>query len=105
MVQWRDRPVAVIDIAGLAGLPPLPYEGDARILIVRPGADARIIAVPVETEIRWRTLPLPHQPYGRELPLDLRYVRGLFDIGDEILLIPDLNAIVQAAGEHGSVSH
>jgi chemotaxis signal transduction protein len=101
MVQWRDRPVAVIDIAGLAGLPPLPYEADARILIVRPGLDARIIAVPAVTEIRWRTLPLPHQPYGRELPLDLRYVRGLFDIGDEILLIPDLNAIVQTVADHG----
>jgi chemotaxis signal transduction protein len=101
MVQWRERPVAVIDIVGLAGLPPVSYERGARVLIVRPGAGAQVIAVPVKTGIRWQTLPLPHQPYPRELPLDLRYVRGVFDIGAEVLLIPDLNAIVETFGTAG----
>jgi chemotaxis signal transduction protein len=103
MVQWRERPVAVIDIAGLTGLAPFSLERQVRVLIVRPGAGAEIIGIPVETEIRWRTLPLPHQPYGRELPVNPRYVRGVFDIGDEVLLIPDLNAIVEMVGSQRSV--
>jgi chemotaxis signal transduction protein len=102
MVQWRERPVAVIDIVGLAGLPPVSYERGDRILIVRSGAGAQVIGVPVKTAIRWETLPLPHRPCQRKLPLDLRYVRGVFDIGAEVLLIPDLNAIVAAFGAPGS---
>jgi chemotaxis signal transduction protein len=89
MVEWRERPVAVIDIAGLAGLAPLQYQHQTRILIVRPGAGLEVIGVPVKTAIRWQTLPLPHQPSERELPRDLRHVRAMFQVGAEVLLIPD----------------
>lgn len=98
MVQWRERPVAVIDIVGLAGLPSVSYESGARILIVRPGEGPQVIGVPVNSGIRWQALPLPHQPWRRELPLDLRYVRGIFEMGAEVLLIPDLTAIVDTFG-------
>jgi hypothetical protein len=65
-------------------------------LIVRPGAGREVIGVPVKTAIRCQTLPLPNPPRGRELPPDFQYVRAVFEMGAETLLVPDLNAIVQS---------
>ncbi len=101
LVNWRDRPVPVIDLdvrLGLASESPPSAEGRTRLIVVRDrgaaGQDV-LAGVRIQPAIRVLRLPLAHRPSDRALPLDRALVRCVVELDDETLVIPDVRAMLQ----------
>lgn len=94
MINWRDRPVCVVDLGLMLGLAPIKFELVTRLLVARGSKTAQIVGIPVTADLRGGSLPIPHQPCHRALPLEQRYVRGMFELDPEVLVVPDLDALL-----------
>ena len=115
LVNWRDRPVPVIDLAnrlGLAGLARSNANGRTRLMIARDkdhvlpvrssegnalkrgSNQGTLVGFLVRPEIRLLRLPIAHQPSSRPLTLDRVLTRGMVELEKETLVIPDLRGIL-----------
>ncbi len=94
LANWRDRPLPVIDLAERLKLTPSSStNGSGRVIIARgagvSGEDV-LIGFPIRPAIRVLRLPIAHQPSSRVLPLDPALIRGIVELEDETLVIPDM---------------
>jgi chemotaxis signal transduction protein len=120
LVNWRDRPVPVIDLAGRLGFAAeanLTSNERNRLIIARD--KGHVLPVPSTVEgnsskggtnqgtlasflvrpaIRVLRLPIAHQPCIRTLPLDQTLTRCIVELESETLVIPDIGCILRRDG-------
>ncbi len=93
LINWRDRPVPVIDLEARLGLtsqtPPL-VNGYSRLMIARE----TFVGFPIESGVQALRLPLAHQPSSQTLALDQNLVKGMVDIEGATLVLPDIQEIL-----------
>jgi chemotaxis signal transduction protein len=117
---WRGVPVPVINLASRmvsdSTSPTMP-SGPTRLIITRDKANGRpnqgrsnsplgkpsdgekvesgvIAAFIIQPNIRIFHLPFDHRPSTRNLPLNPQMIRGMVELEDETLVIPDIRAIL-----------
>jgi len=120
LVNWRGRPVPVINLARRLGLAPEaapsangrthliiardksyvlpvsnPAEGDSSKGESNQGA---LVGFPVRPAIRVLRLPIAHRPCRRTLPLDQTLTRGIAELENETLVVPDIRGILRQGG-------
>jgi purine-binding chemotaxis protein CheW len=124
LLNWRDRPVPLIDLSNRLGLTTQAKSsdgGDNRLIIAgdvtntiscmgteegvdEGGSSSKVsnqvglVGFIVQPSIQVLRLPIDHQPCRRPLPLDNTKTRGIFDLEDETLVIPDIRSILQREG-------
>jgi chemotaxis signal transduction protein len=128
LVNWRDRPVPVIDLASRLGLAPeanRPANGRTCLIVARDKGHVLPVPSPALSPvegiargssskggsnqgawvgflarpgIRVLRLPIAHQPCSRTLPLDQTLTRGIVELENETLVIPDIRGILWRDG-------
>jgi purine-binding chemotaxis protein CheW len=97
LVNWRGRPVPVIDLGRRLGLGSSLADGRTRLVIARDagrlGKDTWI-GFRVWPAIQLLRLPVPHEPSSRSLSIDETLIRGVVELEGETLVIPDLHTIM-----------
>jgi chemotaxis signal transduction protein len=94
LVVWRNRPLPVLDLARLLRLAHDSSETSGRLLLARAPARAEFCTIRIRPEVRIESLPLPHRPSTRKLPIPASLLKGVFERPGEILVLPDLDAIL-----------
>jgi chemotaxis signal transduction protein len=108
LVNWRDRPVPVLDLDARLRLSSEAdrSRGDqARLIIARDkscvpvrskeGAGGGVLGgFIIEPAVRTMRLPIAHQPCQRSLGLEQRLTRGVVELENETLVIPDVRSIL-----------
>jgi purine-binding chemotaxis protein CheW len=97
LVNWRDRPIGVLDLARHLGLPGSAIGPHSRLLIVRAARGSEAVGVVVRPTVRILRLPLPHRPSLRELPFDSSRTKAVVELKRETLVIPDLRRLGEVA--------
>ncbi len=97
LVEWRGRPIPMVDLAICLGRPATPSAAVRRFLIVRPARSFEPLALATGAEVHSRPMPLPHLPWAGPAPFPMSCVRGLFEMGGYPLVVPDLDEISAAA--------
>ncbi|MBL8796069.1 MAG: chemotaxis protein CheW [Planctomycetia bacterium] len=98
LIGWRDRPVAVLDLNERLGLPASRAGEAQRMLVVQAGTSGALLAFPVAAALRLLRLPVPHRARPELLSLEPSLVRGVVELMDGTLVIPDLDAFVRVSG-------
>lgn len=93
MICWRHQPVPVVDLHQLLKIH-CPVERP-RLVVVRSAATGDYMAFPVYADMKMLRLPVPHAPCGRALSLARQWVRAIFELESQTLVIPDLRRIYQ----------
>ena len=97
LVNWRGRPVPVIDLDRCLGFGSSLADGRTRLVIARdtgrPGKSTWI-GFPARPAIQLLRLPVLHEPSSRSLSIDPTLIRGVVELEGETLIIPDLHTIV-----------
>lgn len=103
MVQWSGRQVPVVDLAACFGLGSSDYRMARRIAFIRCARRAVILATPAMGEVQDFDHMDEAQAATSGLSLETEFVRGVFNVGSETLIIPDLDAVwekvIEPAGE------
>ena len=92
LVNWRDQPTPVIDLAGWLGLGQKTVGQSAARLLMAGGGDAWI-GCPISSGVRMARLPINYRPCEHSPVSDPARLLGAFELEDETLLIPDLARI------------
>jgi chemotaxis signal transduction protein len=112
LVNWRDWPVPVIDLAGRLGFAAeanLTANERIRLIIARDkghvvnsskeGANqGTLVGFLVRPAIRVLRLPIAHQPCSRTPPLDQALTRCIVELESETLVIPDIRGLFRRDG-------
>lgn len=105
LVNWRDRPVPVVDLTTRLGLAAFRPPGQTRLIIARdrglvpsssPGETntGTLVGFPVRPATRLLRLPVAHRLCRLSLPLDQSLTRGIVELENEVLVIPDVRNIL-----------
>jgi purine-binding chemotaxis protein CheW len=91
LVNWRQEPVAVLDLARWLGLPTQENNDPVRLLIAAtPAGKVGFLIRPGSRVLR---LPVAHRPCSQPPVVDWTLVRSLVELENETLLLPDLRKI------------
>lgn len=92
LVSWRDYPVPVIDLNTRFWTNGSLSEEHkkTRLMIVRATGDAEPFGLLIEPGIRMLTLPVIHAASQRPLAFDQRMVKGVYELDEVTLIVPDL---------------
>lgn len=93
--NWRDNPVPVIDLNIRLGMGASSLGEGTCFLIVRAPGAAGLVGFPIRPDARMQILPLANVPCDRELPLDRSLTRGIFDLTQATLVVPDMSRIIR----------
>jgi chemotaxis signal transduction protein len=93
LTYWRARPVAVFDLSRCLGLEPSDFRQCSRLIIARPSTLAPPIGFLVLPFIRLLRLPLPHHPSEPSVLGNLPAIRGIVELRNETLILPDLRIL------------
>lgn len=91
ITNWRGRPVPVIDLNISYNLEK-PNTRIDRILIVRTSRKDQLVGLPIQSDLRFKDMPLPHIPVEEKLP---EMTLGVYTSENETLIIPDIDALLQ----------
>ncbi len=100
LINWRDRPVPVIDLAARLGLESATKpvtNGHTRLLIARGADQNTFVGFSIQAGVQVLRLPLAHQPASRILPLDQTLVKGAVNIEGKTLVLPDIQKLSTCA--------
>jgi len=101
LVNWRTRPVPVVDLdarLGLASQAKPSANGRTRLIITRDkggGNQGLLGGFLVRPAIRVLRLPIAHQSCNRTPPLDQTLIRGVVELENETLVIPNIRSILR----------
>jgi len=98
LVNWRGLPVPVIDLAGRMGLGQVPDDKRTRLIIARgtvASGKGAWVGLTSRSAIRLLRLPIVYHPCCRSLPFDPALTRGVFELENETLVIPNIQGILQ----------
>ncbi len=93
VVEWSGRQVQVVDLAACLGLGASDYRMARRLAFLRCPRNPGVVAVPAMGEMIQLENTDDARPAALERGLAGEFVRGIFHLGSELLLIPDLDAI------------
>ena len=93
VVEWSGRQVQVVDLASCLGLGASDYRMARRLAFLRCPRSPGVIAVPAMGEMIQLENTDDARPAAAEPRLAAEFIRGVFHLGSELLLIPDLDAI------------
>ncbi len=93
MVDWSGRQTPVADLAVCLGLNRSEYRQARRLACLRCPRHSQAIAVPVTAELTQLHNTDDALPAVPEPGMAEEYIRGVFHLGPELLVIPDLDAI------------
>lgn len=96
LINWRNVPLAVIDLSRRLGGPAAPLTPDGRLLVVRAAKSRVFVGLAIQPQISIRALPLAHRVSTRRLPWSTSLLRGSFELDHTLLLIPDVDRLVDA---------
>jgi len=94
--NWRNNPVPVIDLNIRLGMGASSRGEGTCFLIVRSPGISGLVGFPIRPDARMQILPFANVPCDRELPLDRSLTRGIFDLTNATLVVPDMTRIIQA---------
>lgn len=98
IVNWRDRLVPVIDLdarLGLVAPAGASNSGGSRLLIARGVDQKALVGFSIQSGNRALRLPISYQPASRRPAWDHNMVKGVFELEDETLVIPDMEALLR----------
>lgn len=91
LTLWRDQALPVLDLALRMGGGPSLFEGESRLLVARGASSTESLGLPVRPDIRFLTLPQPGRASAQARLLDRRLVRGVFELEEGTVFIPDVD--------------
>jgi chemotaxis signal transduction protein len=96
LINWRSRPVPVIDLNARLGLAARPMSSGEhhRFLMVRGYQPQSFVCLPIQPNVRMVQLPLAHRPSHRPLPLNKELVQGIFELEQGTLVIPNMKTLL-----------
>lgn len=95
LVDWRERAVPVVDVAGLLGLTPAQPPDVSRALIARAPRSGELFAFPA-THLAPLPLPLSEDTMVvKSIDPPSPYVRAAYLLTEGYLFLPDLDRLVQ----------
>ncbi|NIP38847.1 MAG: hypothetical protein GWM89_07280 [Candidatus Dadabacteria bacterium] len=94
LINWRNRPVPVIDLYKRVGLRDSQINDQNRFVIARTLSGGQDVCFPVCFDVNVRKLPLPHQKLSIDSDIDMSLTTGTFRADDYNLVIPDLDRVV-----------
>ncbi|MGH7808066.1 MAG: chemotaxis protein CheW [Thermodesulfobacteriota bacterium] len=101
LVNWRNRPVPVIDLNVRLGIGLHSFESISRLLIARTQSNGELIGFHIKPNVSVQSLPIPNQVCSRVLRVDKGFTRGVFELENETLVVPDIDMV---AGTYESSS-
>lgn len=93
--NWRNNPVPVIDLNIRLGMGASSTGEGTCFLIVRSPGISGLVGFPIKPDARMQILPFANVPCDRELPLDRSLTRGIFDLTNATLVVPDMTRIIR----------
>jgi purine-binding chemotaxis protein CheW len=98
-VNWRRNPVPVIDLNARLGLgSPAKHltftKADSRLLIARAASSAQLCGFLINPNPKAQALPIPHEQLREDLPIAKVWTRGMFELENEMLVVPDLDRLI-----------
>ena len=96
LVNWRNRPVPVIDLNIRLGIGLPSFDENSRLLIARTSFDGELVGFHIKPNVTVQSLPIPNQACSRDLPLDKVWTRGVFELGSETLVVPDMDMVASS---------
>ncbi len=94
LINWRNRPVPVIDLYKRIGFKNSKITDQTRFVVARTLTGGHIVCFPVYFDVNVKKLPLPHQKLPLESDIDMSLTKGTFKAEDYSLVIPDMDKIV-----------
>jgi len=99
LANWRRNPVPVIDLKSRFGLtlsPEIPQmaKSSCRMLIARAPRSSQLCGFLIQPNPKTHSLPIPHEPCENEFPVPRILVRGVFELENEVLVLPDLDRMI-----------
>jgi chemotaxis signal transduction protein len=100
LVNWRNRPVPIIDLNARLGLPNSRFTSQerTRLLIVRsqnPSGVDLFAGLIIHPRVRAARLPLASKPYQSNLPIARHLLSGIVDLEKETIAIPNIPQILE----------
>lgn len=93
--NWRNNPVPVIDLNIRLRMGASSRGEGTCFLIVRAPGISELVGFPIRPDARMQILPLANVPCDRDLPLDRSLTRGIFDLTNATLVVPDMSRIIR----------
>jgi len=96
LVNWRDRPVPLVDLPVRLGLAASAEPGSPRLMIVRDASrkQDQIFGFLVRPNIQMLRLPVDYRAVGTKFEIPKKYVKGIVEIQDQITILPDISKVV-----------
>lgn len=93
LINWRNRPVPVVDLPQRIGLAPSLNNTYSRYAVVHDGI-GNFGCIPINADVRVVQLPIKHRPSSRPLPFNRKLAYGTFELDQETLIIPNIKQIL-----------
>ncbi len=93
MIDWQERPIALIDPARCVNSPPLARQPRTRVIVAAPPGSPEPVGLLIRPAVRVLRMPLAHQPRQRPLPFDADLAACVVELADETLVLLDLAAV------------
>lgn len=93
--NWRNNPVPMIDLNIRLRMGASSRGEGTCFLIVRAPGISDLVGFPIKPDARMQILPLANVPCDRDLPLDRSMTRGIFDLTNATLVVPDMSRIIR----------
>jgi chemotaxis signal transduction protein len=94
LINWRNRPVPVIDLYKRICLKDSQINDQTRFVVAGTLSKGLIVCFPVYLDVNVKKLPLPHEKLVLDSGIDISFTKGTFKVEDYTLVIPDLDKIV-----------
>lgn len=101
LANWRNRLVPVIDLDACLGLTPqatLATPERMWLIIAHGAGQQTLVGFLAQPGIRIVRLPVAHQACPRTISLHQKLVRGIVEVENETLVLPDLENILRLGG-------
>jgi chemotaxis signal transduction protein len=95
LVSWRNYPLPIIDLSSLLWANGALSEEHqkTRLMIVRATGNSEPFGMLIEPGTEILSLPVPHSVSERPLALNRQIIKGVFELSEGTLIVPDLEAV------------
>lgn len=97
VTNWHGKPTPIILMNELLGLDVSFDDENIRYIVARDrigDSKGGLLAFPVLEDMRTLDLPIESEPASEILPINYRYIRGVVELADETLVVPDIGGIL-----------
>ena len=97
LVNWRKHPVPIIDLDSRLGLeydPNKKSNRKSRLMIARGTNQNTLVGFFIRPDVQTLQLPIAHRPITRTLAVAPSLVKGMVELEDETLIVPNIPAIL-----------